>query len=140
MLMHAHYKRWLPALAAAYVLALGLAACGGDDDDKENSGGAAAVVYGNNLDVSAAADGSFAYDQDSLEADSGSVTVYFDNPASIEHDVVIEDGSGQEIGKTDLVSEGKVTTVVDLDPGTYTYYCDVPGHREGGMEGTLTVN
>ena len=32
-----------------------------------------------------------------------------------------------------------LTYSVDLPPGTYTYYCDVPGHREIGMEGTFRL-
>jgi uncharacterized cupredoxin-like copper-binding protein len=29
--------------------------------------------------------------------------------------------------------------VVNAPPGTYEYYCNVPGHKEAGMVGTLTV-
>ena len=138
-------------LLVAIALALfGLAACGSDDDDDETTaattteettaaGGGAAGGAGGTLALSAPADGSFAYDQPTAESAAGSVTVDFDNPASLSHDVVIEDESGAEVGKTDLVSQGKTSTTVELAPGTYTYYCDVPGHREGGMEGTLTV-
>ena len=67
------------------------------------------------------------------------VTVDFKNPQSLTHDVAIEDSSGKEVGKTELICEGETSTTVDLKPGTYTYYCTVPGHREAGMEGTLTV-
>jgi uncharacterized cupredoxin-like copper-binding protein len=67
------------------------------------------------------------------------VTIDFDNQQSLQHDVKIEDSSGQELGGTDLVSSGTATATVDLQPGSYTFFCSVPGHREAGMEGTLTV-
>jgi plastocyanin len=139
-------KKVLLLLAVIALATFGLAACGGDDDDEttaaattttETTGGAAGAA--STLEVSAPADGSFAFDQESLSTNAGSVTIDFNNPAALEHDVIIEDSSGTELGGTDLVSEGTVSTTVDLEAGTYTYFCDVPGHREGGMEGTLTV-
>jgi uncharacterized cupredoxin-like copper-binding protein len=66
------------------------------------------------------------------------VTIEFDNQAAIEHDVAIEQ-DGEEIAKSDLVSQGTAEVSADLEPGEYVFYCSVPGHREGGMEGTLTV-
>lgn len=139
----------LLALLAVIALALfGLAACGDDDEDEETTAAPATTqettagggAGGATLDVSAPADGSFAFDQNQLNTSAGSVTINFDNPASISHDVVVENQQGNEVGKTDLVSQGETSTTVDLQPGTYTFFCDVPGHREGGMEGTLTVN
>lgn len=80
-----------------------------------------------------------AYDTSSLSSKPGKVTIDFDNPSPLEHDVAIEGSSGEEIAGSELVAEAKTSVSTDLAPGTYTFYCTVPGHREAGMEGTLTV-
>lgn len=79
-----------------------------------------------------------AYDRKTLTSKPGKVTIDFDNPAQIQHDVVIAQGT-TVLAKTDLVAQGKASTTADLAPGKYDFYCDVPGHRPAGMQGTLTV-
>jgi plastocyanin len=106
--------------------------------DVPTTGGEAAAGGGSTVKLSADPGGDLAFDTDSLDAKAGEVTIDFDNPASIEHDVVIEEGN-KEIAKSDLVSDGQTSVSADLKPGEYTFFCDVPGHQGAGMEGTLTV-
>jgi plastocyanin len=101
--------------------------------ETEASGGGSAA-----LKIEAVSSG-FEFTSDTAESEAGEVTLEFDNPQSVPHNVAIEDSSGKKIGETETLAEGEATTVVDLKPGTYTYFCSIPGHREGGMEGTLTV-
>jgi len=79
-----------------------------------------------------------AFDKTSLASKPGEVTIDFDNPAPLEHDVAIKQGS-KEIAASERVTEGKASVTADLAPGTYTFFCTVTGHAEAGMEGTLTV-
>jgi uncharacterized cupredoxin-like copper-binding protein len=89
--------------------------------------------------VKLAADPSaLAFDTKSLTAKAGSVTIDFKNPAPIPHDVKIEQGS-KELGGTKEITNSSTSAKVTLKPGTYTFFCSVPGHRQAGMEGTLTV-
>lgn len=80
-----------------------------------------------------------AYTTTEAEAAAGKVTINFTNVQAIPHDVSIEDDGGETIAKTGVVSEGSASAEANLEPGTYTFYCSIPGHREAGMEGTLTV-
>ena len=146
-------------IAALLVLALAavaLVACGGSDSStpstssgNEASGGAPAesgeksgggeTGGSSTLKFEADPSGELAYTTTKASTKAGKVTIDFNNPQGLTHDVVIEDGQGKEVGKTDLIASEETSTTVDLKPGTYTFYCSVPGHREAGMEGTLTV-
>jgi plastocyanin len=108
------------------------------ESPKELEQQGAAEAGAASLELSAPEDGTLAFDTDALEANAGEVTINFDNPAAIEHDVTIEQ-DGEDIAQSDLVSEDTTDVSTDLEPGEYVFYCSVPGHREGGMEGTLTV-
>jgi plastocyanin len=108
---------------------------GGAPEESSSAGGGS----GSTLEFEADPNGELAYTSTSETAKAGEVTVAFKNPQSLTHDVAIEDSSGKEVGATELIADGSDTTSVDLKPGTYTYFCTVPGHREAGMEGTLTV-
>ena len=66
------------------------------------------------------------------------MTIDFDNPSALEHDVSIEQ-NGKQIAISETIAEGETSVSASLEPGTYTFLCTVPGHAEAGMEGTLTV-
>jgi plastocyanin len=143
----------LAVLLALALASTALVACGGGDDTtttsepeaagkanaapeggKEEGGGGGATV-----EFEADPSGELAYTTTEASAEAGSVTIDFKNPQSLTHDVAIESSGGEEVGKTELIGEGETSTSVNLKPGKYTFYCSVPGHREAGMEGTLTV-
>ncbi len=141
------------ALLALALASVALVACGGSSsttttsESSEANGGAAAEsgnksasgAAASTLDFEADPNGQLAYTTTEASAKAGKVTVDFKNPQGLVHDVAIENESGETIGKTEEIAESSTSTTVNLKPGTYHYYCTIPGHREAGMEGTLTV-
>jgi len=109
----------------------------GEGKTQQGTSGPAASGPGGTLKL-AASPNELAFDTTSLTTKVGEVTIDFENPAALEHDVKIEQ-NGKQIGGTETIRESKTTATVELSPGTYTFYCSVPGHREAGMEGTLVV-
>jgi plastocyanin len=125
-------------------LVVAVAACGGDDDDEgseeptaeettEGGGGGDAVT----IMLAADPNGELAFDQTELTAAAGEVTIEFMNDSGIPHNVEVEGNGVEEV--SDTITEGSTSLTLTLEPGEYEFYCAVPGHREGGMEGTLTV-
>jgi plastocyanin len=81
------------------------------------------------------------FNTNSLSAKAGKVTIAFTNSTSIGHNFTLSDSSGASVpgGATSTFTGGTKTITVDLKAGKYTYFCSVPGHRQAGMQGTLTV-
>ena len=108
-------------------------------EEEEVTGQPAAEERGGRaLRLSADPGGELSFDRPSLEARAGPVTLVMDNPSSVPHNVSIEGRGVDEEGET-VGRGGRSTVRAELRPGEYDFYCSVPGHREGGMEGTLTV-
>ncbi len=150
-------KALLVALAIA-IASLGLVACGGGDDTTggtetqaegtteaggETTGGGEAeggtAGSANVIDFETPEGSELAYTTTEATAKAGTDTINFTNVQATPHDVAIEDEGGKEVGKTEVISEDSASAKVKLEPGTYTFFCSIPGHREAGMEGTLTV-
>ncbi len=101
-----------------------------------STGGTAAK---STVSLEASAEGELKYNTTTLTAKAGKVSIDFTNMASLAHNVTIESSSGAQVGATPTFQGGSKTLSVDLKPGTYKFFCSVPGHRQAGMEGTLTV-
>ena len=131
-----------PASLAAFgvVAALTLGACAGGGGGEKKSAGTA-TPSGSSSDPAATTLSFEAHDislsPKDLQTAPGTVTVRYTNAGAIQHTLLIDGISGF---KLDVASAGDTDTgTVKLEPGTYTLYCDVPGHRAAGMEAHLTV-
>jgi plastocyanin len=126
-------------------LALGLAACGGGGNEAATTGVGATTAGGGGggggetLQLAADPSGALKFDKTSLEATAGNVTIDFTNDSSLPHDVKLE-GPGVDGEGTDTITGSSTSVTLDLQPGEYTFYCSVDGHRAAGMEGKLVVN
>jgi plastocyanin len=83
--------------------------------------------------------GMLSFNTKQLAAKAGKVTITMANMSPVPHNVTIAQGS-TVLGATPTFQGGSKTLTLTLKPGTYTFYCSVPGHRQAGMEGTLTVS
>ena len=134
-------RRALPFVLVLAALVLALSACGGGSSSSSTTPattGGGGGGGGSTVQISADPSGALKYEQTDVSATAGSITIDFTNMSSLPHDVTIE-GNGAS-GATDTITDSTTSTTVDLEPGTYTFFCSVDGHRAAGMEGTLTVN
>jgi plastocyanin len=143
-------RRALPLLLVLVACAVGLAACGGGGGESASTtpaatgggstggGSTGGGGGGQTVDISADPSGALKYQETSLTASPGTVTIHFTNDSPVGHDVIVE-GPGVDKQGTDVVSSGSADATVTLQAGEYTFYCSVDGHRAAGMEGKITV-
>jgi plastocyanin len=146
----ANRKILLPLVLGAVIVVL--AGCGSSSKTTTTAAPAAtstttstptsapAAGGGQTLALAADPSGALKYDKKALAAKAGKVTIDFTNKAPLSHNVTIQKGtSGAPIGATPTFAGGTKSLTVSLTPGTYTFYCTVPGHRAAGMVGVLVV-
>ena len=155
------------ACVALLALALGLSACGGDDDDSGAAAATTAAATSGattapatpvptestpstttatttaaggggatTVDVAADPTGQLKFQETKLTAKAGEITLKLTNDSPVPHNIAVDGADGQ----SDTIQDGQTAELtVNLPAGTYQYYCAVPGHRQAGMVGTLTV-
>jgi len=112
---------------------------------KAPGSGKPAEEKGGKLSIAANAQGQLAYETNRANAKAGPVTLEMPNMSGVDHNLALETGEGgaspkgSKVGATPIISKGTAKVSVTLKPGTYTFFCEVPGHRQAGMYGTLTV-
>jgi plastocyanin len=119
-------------LTGAAVLALTLAACGNDDD------GAAPAPEGDESTIVARGNDQLQWDQDRYEVTAGDIDVVLINDGNVPHTLLIEDADGEDMGIKLSVGR-RDDGSIELQAGQYVLWCDVPGHRQAGMESDLVV-
>ena len=139
---------------AAVALTVGVAACGGSSSSStsspsapastssssSSSGGSGSSGGGSTVTESADPSGQLKFTKSDLTAKAGKATIQFTNSSQLPHNMTIVDSSGKQVGATPTFAGGTKSFTADLKPGKYTFYCSVPGHRQAGMQGTLTVS
>jgi mono/diheme cytochrome c family protein len=102
---------------------------------KQAGGGKPAVEKGGAIQIDADPTGQLAFVTNAATGAPGKITIKMANKSGTPHDIVI-DGKG----KGPVVKDGGVSQFqASFTAGSYTFYCSVPGHRQAGMEGKLTV-
>lgn len=126
------------AVLVAATMTTAIVTAGEEEESHAAGGGAPPKATGRTLALKADPGGALKFDKGSAAVLSGRVEIDFENPAPIDHNVTIAKGD-KEIGGTDTIADSSAKTTVSLAPGDYVFFCSVTGHREGGMEGKLTV-
>jgi plastocyanin len=118
------------------VLVATLAACGDGGVETGTVAGTAGGTPAPGARTVEVAASNFSFDPDELEIEATE-----DIALALHSDEGIHDFTVDGLGIVADVSDGgdDVAALRIDEPGRYTFFCTLPGHRDGGMEGTLVV-
>ncbi len=91
------------------------------------------------LKVSSPESGALSFEPATLEAKAGNIKLDYDNPSPVPHSIAIGTSLDDIIEESQIGANDAFEVTAKLEPGTYVFFCTVPGHAENGMEGELTV-
>ena len=118
------------SVAAVGAMALMATACGGSSSDgtlEPSEDGVLRVVADDTMD----------FDADAYRAAAGEIAIEYVLSGFQEHTLVVE-GYEDELVLS-VENGGSDSGAITLEAGRYILYCDIPAHREGGMEARLLV-
>jgi uncharacterized cupredoxin-like copper-binding protein len=133
-------------VAAVAACAFAFAACGGDEGEETiaaptttsegATGATGASGEAQTVDVSLT---EFAIDPANPAVNAGTVTFNVSNGGEIVHNLEVEGNGVEEELEQDLQPGDSGELTVDLEPGSYEWYCPIGDHAEQGMDGELVV-
>lgn len=82
-----------------------------------------------------------AYDAQTYRSPAGEIEFTLIQEGQIPHTLAIEDNQGTDLGLDLTVNANRrdASETIQLEPGTYTLWCTIPGHRELGQQATLII-
>jgi plastocyanin len=121
--------------------ALLLAACGGgtgDPSTEPRGTQPAEPIETPEADIALVGTINFQFVPSEVEAEAGTISIALTTEGG-PHTFTLELDEGDETVVQVFPPEETATGEIELEPGTYTFICVIPGHLDQGMEGTLTV-
>ena len=125
--------------SALLAATLALAACGGGGAASKPAAPAGGAGGVQTLTVQGT--DQMRFNPSSLSARAGSpIRVTLNDPGTtLVHDFTIDNVGGQRV-HIEAPPNGSASGEFTAPAGAYQFYCSQPGHREAGMQGTLTVS
>ena len=125
-------------LLVAATLTAAVVTAGEEREVEAPSSGAAAATPSRSVQLTADPTGKLAFDSKRASVRRGKFTLRLINRSSIPHNVTIANGA-KVLARTKTIQGATTSATANLPPGDYVFFCSVDGHRQAGMEGTLTV-